>query len=86
MDKKWIRERRFSSLSIADLLAAREAYHVHLAHLDNVFATAIGRYLIRTKDPDFDNPDEIHRNTPSSYEARTLSNSAVQKWSWPCIL
>src|SRR5262249_10973630 len=39
MDKKWLRARHFESLSIRDLLDAREAYHVHLAHLDNVFAT-----------------------------------------------
>src|SRR6185503_13562645 len=39
--------RSFSSLSVKDLLDARDAYHVHLCHLDNVFATAIGRFLIR---------------------------------------
>ena len=46
--------RSFSSLSVKDLLDARDAYHVHLCHLDNVFATAIGRFLIRDTDPDYE--------------------------------
>lgn len=84
MDKTWIRNRQFSSLSIRDLLEAREAYHVHLAHLDNVFATAIGRYLIRNADPDAKDAEKTSagRGDPP----RTLENSEVQKWSWPCIL
>ena len=45
--------RSYASLAVRDLLEAREAYHVHLCHLDNVFATAIGRYLIRRDDPDY---------------------------------
>ena len=32
--------REFSSLSLRDLLDARDAYHVHLSHLENVVATA----------------------------------------------
>ena len=84
MDRDWIKDRRFSSLSIKDLLEAREAYHVHLAHLDNVFATAIGRYLIRREDPDAKDPN-AERATHSE-EPRTLHNSSVQRWSWPCIL
>ncbi len=83
MDRKWIRERNFSSLSITDLLEAREAYHVHLAHLDNVFATAVGRYLIRNADADAKDSD---KTTKGSDEPRTLANSSVKKWSWPCIL
>ena len=43
-------KRDFSSLSVKDLLEARDAYHVHLAHLANVIATAIGRYRIRCGD------------------------------------
>ena len=46
--------RSFSSLSVKDLLDARDAYHVHLCHLDNVFATAIGRFFIRDTDPDYE--------------------------------
>jgi hypothetical protein len=76
--------RNFSSLSVKDLLEAREAYHVHLTHLENVIGTAIGRYRIRIKDPDTVNPDDwrSRKNSP----ARTLSNTIVTEWSWPCVL
>jgi len=74
----------FSSLSIKDLLDAREAYHVHLAHLDAVYATAIGRYLIRHKDPNAKDPR--HHSSPESLGPRTLFNSGVKLWSWPCVL
>ena len=47
MDHCHAKPRKFFSVSAKDLLAVRDAYHVHLAHLDNVFATAIGRYLTR---------------------------------------
>ena len=36
--------RRYASLSIADLLDAREAAHIHFTQMENVFATAIGLY------------------------------------------
>jgi len=38
--------RDYSSLSVHDLLDARDAYHVYLASLEHVVATAIGRYRI----------------------------------------
>ncbi len=38
--------RRYASLSITDLLDAREASHVHLTQMENVFATATGLYRI----------------------------------------
>ena len=44
--------RRYASLSITDLLDAREAAHVHLTQMENVFATAIGLYRIRAGDID----------------------------------
>ncbi len=74
-------EKKFSSLSIKDLLDAREAYHVHLAHLDGVYATAVGRYLIRDGEP---RNAGAGRKAPR--EPRRLDNSSVQDWSWPCIL
>ncbi len=40
----------FHALNLRDLLDAREAYHVHLSHLDNVLATAVGLYRIRTSE------------------------------------
>src|SRR6516164_7595490 len=74
----------FSSLSIKDLLDAREAYHVHLAHLKEVYATAIGRYLIRKSDKNA--KDSKHHTNPQSLGTRTLFNSTVKEWSWPCVL
>src|SRR5204863_5526569 len=64
----------FRSLSVKDLLEVRDAYHVHLAHLDNVYATAIGRYLIR--DEDSNAKDAHHRTDRKSLGARTLLNSS----------
>lgn len=78
------RRHDFSSLSIRDLLDAREAYHVHLAHLEQVYATAIGRYLIRTDDANVH--DSRAHSDPSELGPRTLRNSVVQDWSWPCVL
>src|SRR6185295_11767861 len=76
--------RDFSSLAIRDLLDARDAYHVHLAHLENVVATAIGRYRIRHNDPDADVPDAW--TVRGRNEPRTLGNTIVKDWSWPCVL
>lgn len=78
----------FSSLSLRDLLDARDAYHVHLSHMENVVATAVGRYLIHQDDwfathgPDEPRPSGVER--PS--EPRTLTNSIFRSWSWPCVL
>lgn len=80
--------RNYSSLSMADLLEARDAYHVYLSGLENVVATAIGRYRIHQKDwyathpPDEHRPETVRRFK----EPRTLSNSIVRPWSWPAVL
>lgn len=76
--------RDFSSLSIKDLLEAREAYHVHLSRMERVIGTAIGRFLIRRSDKDFRNPYSAESAAKSP--ARTLGNADVRKWSWPCVL
>ena len=80
--------RDFSSLSIRDLLDARDAYHVHLSSLENVSATAIGRFLIHKEDWYLDNPPTKRRpkEVPRITDARTLANSAVRPWSWPAVL
>lgn len=44
--------RDLKSLSVHDLLDAREAYHMHLANMNNVIATAIDLHRIRTDDPE----------------------------------
>ena len=80
--------RSFHSLGVRDLLDARDQFHLHLVHKKNVFATAIGFYLIRDEDPDAGD----HTKTASaakkrgSYGERTLENSTVRPWSWPCVL
>ena len=80
--------RDFSSLSVRDLIEAREAYHVHLSNLENVIATAVGRYLIRVKDwyadhaPNTPRPPEV----PKPDYPRTLVNSVVRPWSWPAVI
>ena len=51
--------------------------------MNSVFATAIGRYLIRDKDPNARNSK--HHSKPESLGVRTLFNSTVKDWSWPCV-
>lgn len=69
----------FNHLSISDLLAAREQYHVFLMKHSNVVATAIGRYLIRNK--------KVPTGKRGAKPPRTLSNSHVDPAkSWPCVL
>ncbi len=74
----------FTALSIKDLVEARDAYHVHLANLENVIATAIGRYRIRLDDPDAMDAEKVRKDRKSP--PRTLQNSVVKAWSWPCVL
>lgn len=80
--------RDFASLSMRDLLDAREAYHVHLSSLENVVATAIGRYRIHRDDFYAKNPPDKKRpeDYPRVSEPRTLANSLVKSWSWPAVL
>jgi hypothetical protein len=70
------------------LLDARDQFHVHLAHKSNVFSTAIGLYLIRTSDPNSlrDTGRAISGTRKPKAAPRTLLNSVVKDWSWPCIL
>lgn len=76
--------RNYSSLSVRDLLEAREAYHVHLIKLNTVVATAIGRYRIHLEDPCAKDPDG--RADYGKTQPRTLANTVVRPWSWPCVL
>ncbi|HEY6901404.1 MAG TPA: hypothetical protein VI233_12200, partial [Puia sp.] len=61
----------FQSLSLTDLLDAREAFHIHLINKENVIGTAIGKYRVRLQE----GPGE-----------KTLTNTKVDESSWPCIL
>ncbi|BBY62816.1 Nal1-like putative serine protease [Mycolicibacterium helvum] len=77
----------FQSLGVRDLLDARDQFRVHLAHKPNVFSTAVGRYLVRDTDPDtheVSNARLSHRQPKAA--PRTLRNSSVKTWSWPCVL
>lgn len=76
----------FRSLSIRDLLDARDQYHWHLTNRPNVVGTAVGLYLIRHDDPwpGRENPT-IVRGRPHK-QPRTLANSEVRPYSWPCVL
>lgn len=81
-------QRDFSSISIGDLLDAREAYHVHLSNIESVLGTAIGRYRIHERDWFASNAPGVLRpaDFPKVDEPRTLENSVVRPWSWPCVL
>ena len=72
----------YSMLNLADLLLARERNHVELVRKPHVVGTAVGLYLIRKREPwQPPDPNERVRRPP-----RTLGNSEVRDYSWPCIL
>ena len=69
----------FNMLDLPDLLLARELNHVELMRRPNVVGTAVGLYLIRKHDP--------FGTVPTGERPpRTLDNSEVRSYSWPCIL
>ncbi|SCX28540.1 hypothetical protein DSM25558_4500 [Agrobacterium sp. DSM 25558] len=81
--------RNYSSLSVKDLLEARDLYHYHLIHKANVVGTAIGLYLIRETDPwpTSSRPDaDMRTRSVAPKGERTLDNSSVRDYSWPCII
>lgn len=79
-------QRNYMLLTLRDVLEARQHYHVHLAHLPNVVGTAVGRYLIHQKDWYAKHPTDTKRKGPRSLGPRTLFNTVVKPWSWPCVL
>lgn len=78
----------FSSLSVRDLVDAREAYHIHLSNKEHVVGTALGRYRIRKGDWYEKNPPGTE--PPPGWRRpegpRDLFNSVITPWSWPCVL
>jgi hypothetical protein len=84
-------EPRFSSLSVKDLIEARDLYHDHLVHKPNVVGTAIGRYLIRNDEPWLTRTDaermvrEQRYRQPQEQE-RTFENSGLRPDSLPAVL
>ena len=76
----------YASLSLRDLLEARDLYHLHLMNKKNVVATAVGYYRIRKQEPW---PNSHNRHTyykRYKSKVRTLDNSEVRPYSWPAIL
>lgn len=73
----------YDNLSLKDLLEARDLYHVHLMNRPNVVATAVGRYRIRIQDSW---PGQSGGRTVHGKGERTLENSEVRPYSWPCVL
>jgi len=71
----------FHSLSLRDLLEARDLYHLHLTERKGVLATAVGRYLIRQKDSWPNQRPVVKHSGP-----KTLSNVHIRPYSWPCVL
>jgi len=80
--------RDFASLSMLDLIEAREAYHVYLSGLENVVATAIGRFRFQKQDWCAIHPPDAPKAYKGRYVShpRTLLNSIVRPWSWPAVL
>lgn len=79
-------EDRFATLSLRDLLEAREAYHVHLLRQRNVVATAIGRYLLRDEEDQPGSFAERLETPPGEKEPRRLERVRVTDRSWPCVI
>jgi hypothetical protein len=84
------KKQNFHSLSVKDLLEARECYHVFLSSIENVIGTAVGLYRIRVDDPD---AEDWRGGSPKQVEEarlrdnpRTLDRSVVRPWSWPSVL
>jgi hypothetical protein len=86
MLKSFPPDRNYMVLTLKDLLDARDHYHVHLSHLSNVVGTAVGRYLIHEKDWYAMHPPDVPRKAPAPKTPRTLFNSVIREWSWPCVL
>ena len=86
MDTLFKSSTTFASLSLRDLIEARDLFHYHLINKKNVVATALGLYRIRKHDPwpTRDDPNPVVPKSKSK-ERRTLFNSEVRPYSWPCV-
>lgn len=75
----------FQSLSLMDLIQARDANHYSLISKKNVVATAIGLYRIRHDDPWPTREQPSQGKKKVQRKKRTLFNSEIRPYSWPCI-
>lgn len=71
----------YHSLSLADLVKARDLYHLHLTRRKGAIATAIGCYLIRKGDSRPGDAVRVKGTGP-----KTFQTAEVRSYSWPCIL
>jgi len=83
----------YRTLSLRDLLDARDNYHYHLLNKPNVVGTGVGLYLIRKTDPEepVTRTDQLRAQVADtkSYAPkppRTFVNAEVRSYSWPCVL
>jgi hypothetical protein len=82
-------QHNFQSLSLKDLLEARDLYHWHLTNKANVVGTAVGLYLIRSDEPWPDQKPRANGRARTSAEGkgiRTFGNSEVRPYSWPAVI
>jgi hypothetical protein len=84
-------DKDYNMLSLPDLLAARDAYHLHLMAKQHVVGTAVGRYLIRKSDEwPKDRRGLVSHDSAAAEKKvktpRTLANSEMRSYSWPCVL
>jgi hypothetical protein len=88
---KIFKSQDYSKLSLADLITARDQFHLHLMQKANVVGTAVGLYLIRKTDPYPQKKRPLRTGERSDAgtapkPARTLGNSEVRNYSWPAVL
>lgn len=70
----------YHSLSLLDLLVARNLFHLHLTERKGAIATAVGRYLIRTGDS-WPGQKKVKTKGPKNF-----FTAEVRSYSWPCVL
>ncbi len=85
MDSIFDSTSNFASLSLKDLMEARQLFHYHLINKKNVVATALGLYRIRKGDPWPTGHEPKPRARSRHSERRTLFNSEIRPYSWPCV-
>ena len=85
-------DRDYNMLSLHDLIAARDQYHLHLMGKQHVVGTAVGRYLIPTDEKwprdrrDLLTHDTKQRENAIARQPRELGTSEVRPYSFPCVL
>ena len=85
MDSTFKNSSNFASLSLKDLIEARDLFHNHLSNKKNVVGTALGLYRIRKSDPWPTKAHHHEQKRKTKSERRTLFNSEICPYSWPCV-